>query len=341
VEVAINKNPSPRPVVLPRDPSGLVWGYRFDESGCATALDGATAITALASQESWIWLHFDLIDPRARAAILSLPNIPADAVELLLTNDDRQRLDAFDHVIAGVVADFERSDDPDPRQMVTWRFCMAEHVFISARRRPLHTIQRLHEELLSGRRFGTALHLLDGILHAYTGALSVVSRDLYQQLDQVEDGLLADDAVGDYETLGLVRRKAVRLHRQAMPLRAMLDHMVEERPAWFNGDAAEDFEQVGRKVSSVSADLVSLQQRAHALQDELSSRQAAQINKRLMVLSVFSAVILPPTLITGMFGMNVDGLPLKDHPHGFAIVGGIMTFSVVALLWWLRRAKLV
>jgi magnesium transporter/zinc transporter len=168
-----------------------------------------------------------------------------------------------------------------------------------------------------------------------------VSQNLSDQLDQVEDSLLEEGERNDFTALGHVRRNAVRLHRQAAPLRAILHHLNEERPSWFTDDAAVDCAELAHRVDSVAADLVALQQRAHALQDELQSRQTVVINRRLAFLSVISAVLLPPTLITGIFGMNVDGLPLKDQsPYGFGLTILIMVVSVAALLLWLRRLKM-
>jgi magnesium transporter/zinc transporter len=199
----------------------------------------------------------------------------------------------------------------------------------------------MNHDVLKGRRFPGVLHLFDGIIHGFAGALAAVSQQMAEQLDEVEDGLLDDHETGDYESLGSVRRRAVRLHRQALPLRAMLHHLIENRPSWFTEDAAEDCHQVAHHVDSVAADLVALQERAHALQDELASRQAEVTNRRLMLLSVISAVMLPPTLISGVFGMNVDGLPFKDEsPYGFILTMGLMFFAVAALLFVLRRMKM-
>jgi zinc transporter len=320
---------------------GLVWGYRFNEDGCADLLDQAEGLSAYERHESWLWLHFDLADQRAHAAIKSLPGLPAEVIDLLLGSDPRQRIAIVDQHIAGVVADFERSDMLDPRSMSTWRFCMAPHAFISTRRSPLHTMSRLHDDLRAGRRLPGVLHLFDAIVHGFAAGLSAVSQRLVEQLDAIEDSLLDEQEGGDFAALGAVRRNAVRLNRQTAPLRAILRQINEERPAWFTEDAAEDCAQVAHHVESVAADLVSLQERAHALQDEFNARQTALTNRRLMLLSVMSAVLLPPTLITGIFGMNVDGLPLKDaSPYGFVLTMGIMVVSVVALLIVLRRMKI-
>lgn len=323
------------------DDEGLVWGYRFHGDGRVDALDPAGALRALDRREDWVWLHFDLVDNRVRAALTGRGGLPAEALDLLFGLEERQQLHHFDGVIAGVIADFERAESLDPRRMVTWRLCMTSHALISARRRPLEAMARMHHLIQSGRRFADAPHLFNAIIDAFAASMAQVSHGLALRLDTVEDELLDAAEAGDFETLGAVRRGAVRLRRQTAPLRGMLHQLIEDRPAWFDVDATDDCTQVARRLEGLSADLTALQERARALQDEMASRQAEQTNRRLMLLSVISAVLLPPTLVTGMFGMNVEGLPFKDSPHAFLYTMVIMAAVVVIPLLLLRRSKLI
>ena len=320
---------------------GLVWGYRFADTGNAEMLSGRALTEALQRQDSWLWLHFDLGDKRAHTAIASLPHLPTGAADMLLTSDDRPRIENFGDCIAGVVTDFERADTVDVRQMVRWQFVMGPHLFISARRRPLQTLNQLHRDLQSGRRIPGVLHLFDAIIHAFTTAMATLLQEQSEALDAIEEGLLGDDDRADYEDLGVVRRRIVRLHRQAVPLRATLNHLLTERPAWFTEHAAEDCGRVAARLDTLAGDLQALQERAHSLQDELHMRESETTNKRLTVLSVLTAMLLPPTLVTGLFGMNVEGLPFKETQYGFIGACAIMALSVVVMLWVLRRVKLI
>lgn len=319
----------------------VVWGYRFTEQGDAEELKGAALREAIARQDSWIWLHFDLTDTRARVAIAELPHIPPEALEVLLSTDDHQRIATFDHAVAGVVADFERADTIEVRQMVRWHFCMAPHLFISARRRPMLTLNTMQQAVQGGRRILGVAGLFHAIIHAFAAAMAVLVSQYADSLDEVEDGLLDTKETGDYEALGIVRRSAVRLHRQAVPLRAMLRHLLEDRPLWFTDEAAVDCEAVARRIDSLCADLQALQERAHALQDELSARQTDETNKRLTMLSVVSTLLMPPTLVSGIYGMNVEGLPFKDQPWAFGLTVFLLAASVAGGLLVLRRMKLV
>ncbi len=319
----------------------VVWGYRFSETGEAEELTGAPLRTAIEQQESWIWLHFDLTDTRARAGILSLPHLPEEAVEMLLSTDEHQRIETIGHAVAGVVADFERADTLEVRQMTRWHFCMVPHLFVSARRRPLLSLNTMQHAIQTGRRIIGVAGLFHAIIHAFAAAMAALVTQYTTALDEVEDGLLEAQETGDYEALGMVRRSAVRLHRQATPLRAMLRHLLEERPDWFTEEAAEDCEAGAQRVDSLCADLQSLQERAHALQDELSARQTEETNRRLTMLSVMTALLMPPTLITGIFGMNVEGLPFKEHPLGFIATCVLILASAAAAYFVVRRLKVI
>ena len=62
-------------------------------------------------------------------------------------------------------------------------------------------------------------------------------------------------------------------------------------------------------------------------------------NHNLYIVSLLTALFLPITLITGIFGMNVGGVPWVDQDGGFAWVFAIMILTAVTslvLLHWRR-----
>jgi zinc transporter len=63
-----------------------------------------------------------------------------------------------------------------------------------------------------------------------------------------------------------------------------------------------------------------LQERAKLLQEELSARVAEDTGRKLNALTALTAAFLPMTLITGIFGMNVGGLPGTEAAGSFGWV---------------------
>lgn len=71
------------------------------------------------------------------------------------------------------------------------------------------------------------------------------------------------------------------------------------------------------------------------------SLQGSRTNAIMRTLTVLTAIFLPLNLITGVFGMNFDALPLIHASHGFWLAFGLMALVVVMLARWSRRNPLL
>jgi zinc transporter len=96
--------------------------------------------------------------------------------------------------------------------------------------------------------------------------------------------------------------------------------------------------QATEEFSLVIRDLSALQERIKLLQEEIAAQVSEQTNRTLFTLTMVTVLALPINIATGMFGMNVGGIPLADHPHGFLIVLVLVgVFTAVAAWWTFRR----
>jgi zinc transporter len=59
----------------------------------------------------------------------------------------------------------------------------------------------------------------------------------------------------------------------------------------------------------------------------------------MMKLSMVANIFLPLSLLSGLWGMNVGGVPFSGHPHGFSIICLIM-FSLGLIAWFIVHKKL-
>jgi len=94
-------------------------------------------------------------------------------------------------------------------------------------------------------------------------------------------------------------------------------------------------------VEDFDRDAGGLTDRARLIYEEIETRIAATTNRSLAALTVASTLLLPPTLVAGLFGMNVAGLPWSQDKEGFWIVvalcGALIVFSYAVL----RRLKIL
>ena len=71
------------------------------------------------------------------------------------------------------------------------------------------------------------------------------------------------------------------------------------------------------------------------------SAQGSRTNDIMRTLTVLTAIFLPLNLITGIFGMNFDALPLIHDQAGFWIAVSLMLLVAVGLVWWFRRRRYI
>ena len=76
--------------------------------------------------------------------------------------------------------------------------------------------------------------------------------------------------------------------------------------------------------------------------EELRSQVEEETNRNLYILTMFSVIFLPATLIASIWGMNVGGIPFSGNPNGFWVVAGMIVavFVLVALVLLRFRFRL-
>ncbi len=110
-------------------------------------------------------------------------------------------------------------------------------------------------------------------------------------------------------------------------------------PVWFRDTDIGRLQDTTGELGEVVGDLDTIQERAKLLQEELAGRALEETNRNLVILSVVTAVFMPVTLITGIFGMNVAGLPgLEDGSAFWWVMLGMAGVALMALvlLHWRR-----
>jgi len=96
-----------------------------------------------------------------------------------------------------------------------------------------------------------------------------------------------------------------------------------------------------QELDQIDRQVVELRDRAHLLQEEITIKLAEETNRHLHVLSVLTALLLPPSLVAGIFGMNVEGLPFAGNPLGFIGALGLTIVASVLALWVLYRTGVI
>ena len=105
------------------------------------------------------------------------------------------------------------------------------------------------------------------------------------------------------------------------------------------------FEDIASRLTSrreaVDHDIFALQERARLLHEEIDSKLSSETNRHLYILSLMTAFLLPPTLVTGFFGMNTANLPFTQGSGGSEYAMALIVASVLRAWWLLKRVNIL
>jgi zinc transporter len=323
-----HRRPAPEPPIIAEIIPGLVWGFHIGEDSLATRISDPAELAD--RRDGWFWLHFNLADMRARHWLAAATILPRAGTELLLSTDDAQQLVTSENCVRGIFFDLVRDIDRVHDDFGYFRFVMTERFLVSGRRRALNAAEAVRQDVEHRTRFTSGAELLAAIIERIADGIDHVVEELATEIDAIEDAVLKDRSADERQRLGSVRLTTVRIHRRLNGLRALFRRLAGDHA---DGPMSAIRTFVGRllqRLDEIDHQVIELRDRAHLLQEEITLKLAEETNRHLHVLSILTAVLLPPTLITGLFGMNVEGLPFAGRAHGF--IGAVVLSVAVSLL---------
>jgi len=332
------------------DANGLICGYAFEPSVPGQEIDSSRGAERLAQRDidvgadsgtkGFIWLHFNLSHARAEPWLRRHAGLGDEFFEDLRDGSRSSRIEREGDSLFAVLNDVTFDFAFDASDLATLWISVQAGVVISARRHPLRSVDRLRASVKRGERLASPIALLDHLLRDQADELLRIVRAAAGRIDDIEDALLAGRTDQHGGELARLRRLMVRLQRWLAPEPSALMRMLANPPAWVPAEDTQRLQQASEEFAVVLRDIGALQERIKLLQEEASARVAEENNRSLFTLTMVTVLALPINLIAGLMGMNVGGIPLSDHPHGFwLVIALIVAFTLGVGVFAVQRIR--
>ncbi len=341
--MAVNALPTsvPSTPVYGSDQDGLVWGYVFLPSEpprpveCPLARQYLDEFDEDSAREGFVWLHFSLSNAASERWLRNALTLPDSFYDALRSNSGSTRLEVDDTRLVAVIHDVLVDNVFDASKVSTVTLCLSRRLVVSARLRPLRSVDQLRAAVKSGYSLRSSAGLLAHLLRDQADVLGDIVRQATARVDEIEDKLLDQRLSTTRSELSAMRRGQVRLQRLLAPETAAMFRLLNRSPAWLDETDVGDLRQAAEEFSAAVLDSSALTERLKLLQEELVATVNEHTNRTLFILTVVTVLALPINVVAGLFGMNVGGMPLAQHPHGFMVVVALLTAVTVGLSWFL------
>lgn len=327
------------------DAAGLICGFLFRPAAAALPITSDEAAAWLAAsadapaagsshaQGAFLWLHFNLAHTASQPWLQRHAKLSDDFFETLRDGSHSTRIERADQSLIAVVNDVRFDFSFEASDISTLWISVNQQLVVTARQQPLRAVDNLRTAIKRGESPRSSTELLERLMRAQADTLVGIERGVTERIDQVEDQLLVGTLDTKRAKLGVLRRLLVRLQRLLAPEPAALFRLLQNPPEWMAADDVEELRQATEEFSVVLRDMSALQERIKLLQEEIAAQVNEENNRSLFVLTIVTVLALPINIIAGLLGMNVGGIPLADHAHGFWIVVALVA-SVTAIAGW-------
>jgi zinc transporter len=308
---------------------GLIWGLDFTP--------GEPRLVELCDSphpDIFRWLHLNLADHGTRLWIEEAEMLPASVREVLLSQDTHQRALVDGEVVCCVLHDLERDFDvTDTARVGAVRIALTPTTIITTRLHPLGFADIAKRRLKDGAKIDGPAAALDLLVGAIISNIDRVMRRLTADVQAAEDAFLEGHHPPTSRQLLDIRRRLAQLHRMLDGAQRVFRRLEQDDDLPHMLQAA--VEKLSQRLQGLDGDTLSIQSQLRLLRDELDLQSDQRTNQNLYLLSIMTALMLPATLVTGIFGMNTGGLPLTGS--GGTLVATFIALGTAAVTYWLLK----
>ena len=290
-----------------------------------------------------IWVHLNYTNPDAREWILNQADLDPTVQETLLAEATRPRALVLEQGLLLTLRGINHNPGQEPDDMIGIRLWVTPRLIISTQLRALRAVKVLQRDMEINNAPKDSGQFVARLIELLNDHMLDTIDEVDELTDNFEKTMLQSrsvEPIPDRELADL-RSTILTLRRYLGPQRDALLSVISSRLSWLRKPAQQRLREAENRLTRYLEVLDASRDQLRIIQEQLQTRSNNELNKQLTFLTALSAIFLPLTFITGLFGVNLDGIPgNQDHPWAFTIFSSVLLVVGMVMIYLFRRARL-
>jgi magnesium transporter len=264
------------------------------------------------------------------------------AIEDVLTEMSRPKVDDYeDYLFVVFVVASGRPGGEDELPFKEIGLFLTRNCVVTVHFQPLQVIdtvvQRLHrDERFISRGADFFFHtLMDHLADTYYDTLRIIE----SETDKIEDEVFEDPDPDIVKRIFTIRRDVLQVKRTITPLKEVIAQFVRAKFSLIRERTAIYYSDIHDHLANLSDEADEHRDALNSSLEVYYSNVSYRTNDIIKFLTIFTAILLPPSFIVGMYGMNFRHMPAIDWKYGFVFVWILIVLIVTGLLLFFRKRK--
>lgn len=301
---------------------------------------------ALATPTSVVWVDIDVTNRTHLAMLEKVFNFHPLAIEDTLNPNSRVKIDEYDSYVFTIIrgVEFEPNTE-DPYDLSTYNICffLGKNYLVTTHATPVPVIDGFaarcttNTETLA-RGAARAMHVvMDMSVDAYFPVLETVN----DFVDALEERVFKQYQQDVLEELFAVKRTVLSLKRHLIPERDVFNALANRPSVLMTSEEQRYFRDLYDHVLRINDSLEQYRDLLSSVLEASLTQMSNRLGHITKGLSVVATISVPFVVVSGMWGMNFEHIPLSDVRHGFWIMLLLQVGIGLGLLAYLRRKGLM
>ena len=288
------------------------------------------------------WIHIERPRPVDQAWLEERFDFHSLDYEDVFSRNQRPKVDKYDEYLF-IVLHFPRYDKRVSRlNAAEIDVFVGPDYVITLPNEPLQPVNYLFERCRSNEELREQIfskgagYLLYRIVDDCVDASFPMLRKMGNKLERIEEEIFAGRTMEVVRDISNVKQEIINFRKIVRPQRATLRDLERTKQRYIPDDLDIYFDDIIDASERVWDMLENFKEVVEGLEETNESAISHGVNNTLRVLTAFSVVILPLTLIASIWGMNVQ-VPGEGQTLPFYGILGLMVLVLVGMLWFFRR----
>ncbi|HEX7121875.1 MAG TPA: magnesium transporter CorA family protein [Gemmatimonadaceae bacterium] len=327
--------------------SRLPRSFFCDEAGTVTRNLDLRELAACARQgKGTLWVDVDASARQQVALLEKVFGFHALAIEDVLNPSSRVKVEEYDDFLFVVLREVridEATDDPYDLHTANLYFFIGANYLVTAHRGTTRHIDAVADvvnrspDMLRRSPARLAHQIMDEAVDAFFPLLDWVD----EFLDTLEERIFEQFDQSALRDIFAVKRMVLSLRRYLAPEREIFNVLTNRPSRLLPPEVQLYYRDIYDHVLRINDSLETYRDLLSSTLESYLSQVSNQLGRVTKGLTVVATLSVPFVVVSGMWGMNLRGLPLAGHPLGFGIMLALQVGLAVALMWALRRKGLL
>ena len=262
-------------------------------------------------------------------------------LEDILNTAERPKIEDYGDYLFLVLKVFVRNGQPEEK-MHQVSLVLGPNVVITFQEKETGVFDGLKDRIRKGkgrlRKLGAdylAYAVLDGIVDSYFGVLE----KLGEEIELVEDELVADPKREILHRIHGLKREMIYLRKSAWPLREVINGMERLETPLVKATTDVYLRDVYDHIVQIIDTMETSRDILSGMLETYLSSVSNRMNEVMKVLTIIATIFIPLTFIVGVYGMNFKFMPELEWRWGYFLVWGIIAAVGITMVVFFKRKK--